>query len=150
MGESRVSWVEIVLAVVIVGMILVIARPGTLRSRRPANEEEAIGALRTLATVETIYSNRHPSSGYTCSLDDLSKEALIDAKLASGSRSGYRLRGEGCRSTDPKSNVATEYRWYADPINAETGTRHFCLDQTKVVRATDDPEASCFQDGTEQ
>ena len=149
MGESRVSWVEIVLLLAIVLLIVVIAVPGLLRQRRAVNEEEAISALRALNTVEGIYSNRHPATGYTCSLQDLKNDALLDAKLASGTRSGYRLSSTGCRSTDPKSKVVTEYIWFADPVNAETGTRHFCTDQTKTVRASESGGSECLNSGSE-
>jgi competence protein ComGC len=137
MDEGRVTWIEVALVTVIVAMLVVIAVPGVLRSRKAVNEEEAIGALRTLATVEVLFHNRRPSAGYTCSLDDLFQQGLIDARLASGTRSGYRLSSTGCRSGDPKSKANTEYQWFADPVNAETGTRHFCVDHTKVLRASD-------------
>jgi competence protein ComGC len=137
MSETRVSWVEIVLLVAIVAMVLVIAIPGVLVGRRSVNESEAVGALRTLNTVESVYQNRHPASGYTCSLDDLFKDGLLDEKTASGIRSGYRLTSYGCRSDNPKSNVKTDYEWYADPVNSETGTRHFCTDQRGVVHGSD-------------
>jgi competence protein ComGC len=137
MGETRASFVEIVLVAGIAAMILVIARPGIVRDRKQVNEEEAIGALRTLATVEPHYHNRHPSTGYTCSLHELLKDGLIDPRLASGTRSGYRLWSAGCRSSDSKSKANTEFQWFADPLDAQSGTRHFCVDQSKVLRASD-------------
>jgi competence protein ComGC len=149
MGENRVSWVEIVLLLAIVLLIVVIATPGLLRKRRAVNEEEAIAALRTLNTVEGIYASRHPATGYTCSLQDLANDLLIDSKLGSGTRAGYRLSSAGCRSTDPKSKVATEYVWFADPVNAETGTRHFCADQTMTVRASERGGNDCLNAGSE-
>src|SRR5438067_1249214 len=126
MSETRVSWIEIALLLAIAAMIFVIAVPGVLVGRRSVNESEAIGALRTLNTVETTYHDRHPATGYTCSLHDLSNDGLLDVKIASGTRSGYRLSSQSCRSGSPKSSVITDYEWYADPVNSETGTRHFC------------------------
>ena len=149
MDERRVSWIEVVLLLAIVLLIVVIATPGLLRKRRAVNEEEAIAALRTLNTVEGIYSNRHPATGFTCSLQDLGRDALIDAKLASGTRAGYRLSSSGCRSTDPRSKVVTEYIWFADPVNAETGTRHFCTDQSKIVRASESGGSECLNGNSE-
>jgi type II secretory pathway pseudopilin PulG len=137
MDETRVSWVEIVLLMAIVAMLLVIALPGVLIGRRSVNESEAVGALRTLNTVETSYHDRHPATGYTCSLETLYSDGLIDAKIASGVRSGYRLSSQSCRSANPKSSVITEYEWYADPVNSETGTRHFCTDQRGVIHGSD-------------
>lgn len=145
MDESRFSWTEAVLLLAIAAMIVVIARPGIVRGRRAVNEEEAIAALRTLATVEVSYHNRHPSVGYTCSLEELLKERLIDRELGTGTRAGYRLSASGCRAPEPpaakgKKPVAgaiVEYQWFADPVDAESGTRHFCIDQTKTLRASD-------------
>ncbi|MBI2683067.1 MAG: hypothetical protein HYX26_07630 [Acidobacteriales bacterium] len=137
MSETRVSWVEIALLLAIIAMVLFIAVPGLLTGRRSVNESEAASALRTLNTIEVSYHNRHPSVGFTCSLEELHKDGLIDAQLASGTRSGYRLTSSTCRSDSSKSKVITEYEWYADPINREMGTRHFCTDQRGVIRASD-------------
>lgn len=148
MSQDRISWVEVALVLAIVALVVVIARPGLVRGRRAVNEEEAIGALRTLAVVEERYQNRHPSTGFTCSLDELLHEGLIDRALASGARSGYRLSATGCVGAAPRPGPkaaqeprpappATEYQWFADPLNPEAGTRHFCVDQTKVLRASD-------------
>jgi competence protein ComGC len=137
MSETRVSWIEIALLLAIAAMILVIALPGVLVGRRSVNESEAIGALRTLNTTESTYHDRHPATGYTCSLQNLYSDGLIDAKIASGTRSGYRLSSQSCRSGNPKSTVITDYEWYADPLNSETGTRHFCTDQRGVIHGSD-------------
>jgi hypothetical protein len=137
MGDRRLTVIEIALLVGIAAMIFVIARPGVLRSRTAVNEQEAIGALRTLATVETHYNTRHPAAGFTCSLSELAKDGLIDAQIASGTRSGYRLTSAGCRTGDPKTKANVEFQWFADPVSAEMGTRHFCVDQSKVLRASD-------------
>jgi len=137
MNESRVSWLEVVLLAAIAAVIFVIARPGVVRDRKQVNEEEAIGALRTLVTVEPHYHHRYPSKGYTCSLDELRQAGLIDPKIASGVRSGYRLWSAGCRSGDPKSKANTEFQWFADPVDDTTGTRHFCVDHSKVLKASD-------------
>ena len=150
MSAARITWIEVVLLAAIAVMIVIIAVPGIVRNRRSVNEEEAVGALRTLDVVEVSYHNRHPATGFTCSLDELYKEGLIDAKLASGTRSGYRLTGTGCRSGNPKAQAITEYQWFADPITPATGTRHFCTDNTKVVRASDTQAGpSCLVMGSE-
>ena len=137
MDATRISWIEAGLLLAIVAMLAAIAVPGLVTGRRSVNESEAAGALLTLGTIEVSYSNRHPATGFTCSLDELYKDGLIDARIASGTRSGYRLSSAGCRSDNPKSAVITDYEWYADPVDAGSGTRHFCTDQRKVVRASD-------------
>ena len=38
---------------------------------------------------------------------------------------------------DGTPKAVTDYEWYADPVNSETGTRHFCADQRKVIRGSD-------------
>ena len=151
MNMARSSWIEIGLLAAIVAMVTVIAVPGILVSKRSVNESEAVGALRSLNSAETSYSNRHPATGFTCSLQELSQERLIDARIASGLRSGYRLSASGCRSGTPKSTVITEYQWFADPVNAETGTRHFCTDQSSLVRGSDQRSGhDCLVLGSEQ
>ena len=138
MGESRrFPWIEAVLLTAIVAMIVIIAKPGILVSRRSVNESEAVGALRTLYTVEVSYNNRHPATGFTCSMKDLYDEGLVDSRLGTGTHSGYRFSADKCHAGSPKGGPITDYEWYADPVNAETGTRHFCTDQRKIVRASD-------------
>ena len=150
MSESRIPWIELLLLALIAIMIVVIARPGIVRSRAAVNEEEAIAALRTLAAVEMRYHNAHPATGYTCSLDELHSAGLIDRELAAGTRSGYKLTAGTCRSGDPKARANTEYQWFADPVDNAAGTRHFCLDQTKAVRASDlDSGQDCLVRGAE-
>jgi len=137
MDGARSSWVEIGLLVAIIAMVTVIAVPGILVSKKSVNESEAAGALRMLNSAEASYHNRYPARGFTCSLEELNSERLIDAKTASGIRSGYRLWAGGCRSGTSKSTVITEYQWFADPVTPETGTRHFCTDQSSSVRGSD-------------
>lgn len=136
-NDRRFPWLEVVLLLAIAGMIVVIAVPGILVSRRSVNESEAVGALRTLYTVEVSYNNRHPATGYTCSMKDLFDEGLVDSRLGTGTHSGYRFSADKCHAATPKGGPIVDYEWYADPINAEMGTRHFCTDQRKVIRASD-------------
>ena len=151
MPTARSSWIEIGLLAAIVVMVTVIAMPGILVSKKSVNESEAVGALRSLNAAEQSYSNRHPATGFTCSLEELGSERLIDARTASGLRSGYRLRAGGCRSGTPKSTVITEYQWFADPVDPETGTRHFCTDQSALVRGSDQRSGGdCLVLGSEQ
>ena len=137
MSAARSSWIEIGLLAAIVAMVTVIAMPGILVSKKSVNESEAAGALRMLNTAEASYHVRHPAIGFTCSLKELDNERLIDAKTATGLRSGYRLWSSGCRSGTPKSTAITEYQWFADPVSPENGTRHFCTDQSTIVRGSD-------------
>jgi type II secretory pathway pseudopilin PulG len=151
MSTTRSSWIEIGLLAAIVALVTVIAVPGILVSKKSVNESAAVGALRSLNAAETSYYNRHPATGFTCSLEELGSERLIDPRTASGTRSGYRLWGSGCRSGTPKSAVITEYQWFADPVNQETGTRHFCTDQSALVRGSDQRSGpDCLVLGAEQ
>jgi len=137
MNAARSSWIEIGLLAAIVAMVTVIAVPGILVSKKSVNESEAVGALRSLNAAELSYHNRHPATGFTCSLEELGNERLIDAKTTSGLLSGYRLSASGCRSGTSKSAVITEYQWFADPVSPESGTRHFCTDQSALIRGSD-------------
>lgn len=149
MSRPRVSWIELALLAAIVAMLVVIARPELLRGPKPRNEAEAASALLTLARVEVVYSSRRPAQGFTCSLSELYEMGFIDARVASGAVAGYRLTAGTCRPSAPDKTAITEYQWFADPVSNATGTRHFCLDQSGVVRASvTDSGPMCLVNGT--
>ena len=57
----------------------------SVASRRNA----ILTAVRTLNTAEIAYSQRHPETGYTCSLSDLSSALEIDSDLHAKETDGY-------------------------------------------------------------
>jgi len=108
------------------------------------NEASAISALRTLRTAQVTYAALYPARGYTCSLSDLGgmggtdrsehQAMLIEPRLASGKKNGYRFAFSGCDGTPASKFIAT-----AVPAESAVGMRTFCSDQSGVIRSSSDP-----------
>jgi len=121
-------------------IIAAIAIPNLLRARMAANEALAVGSLRTLVTAEITYSSSCPRIGFAYSLKELGPAGsvcvegknLIDFNLASGLKSGYRFTPHMSSFTGQAPE--TSFGWNADPVTNATGTRHFFVDQTGVIR----------------
>jgi len=130
-------------------IIAAIAIPNLLRARMAANESSAVAAVRTLAVAEVGYSSSHPDAGYTCTLSELGGAGLIDARLASGQKSGYVFELSNCRpSADGGANV--KFRVVAYPVTRNTtGTRAFCSDESGVVKTDEkDSPQDCLENGS--
>jgi hypothetical protein len=107
------------LAVIPFSIVAAIAVPNFLRERRAANESPAVAAVRTLIVAETVHSQPHPVTGYTCSLSDFDQ---IDSRLKSGRKNGYVFESSGCATgTEGMGNV--KYQIVAYPA---TSTRPDC------------------------
>lgn len=134
------------LGVVFIPIILIIAAiaiPNILRARMAANEASAAGSVRTLYQAEVAYSQTHKDSGFTCNLSDLSSAGLIDSRLASGERNGYRLDLQNC-AAEAGSGPATKIQIVAAPMRLnQTGVRAFCTDEGGMIRV--DPSGSVEQ-----
>ncbi len=154
--QKGFSLIELLSVVAIILIIAAIAIPNLLRSRIAANEASAVGSVRTINTAEVTYSTTYPDCGFT-SLTNLGGSGgnatgagLIDAVLASGTKSGYSFTavasgGTGtCGST---STPNTTYTVTGGPLSPQTGQRSFFSDQSGVIRyntsgaasATDSP-----------
>ena len=145
--QKGFSLIELLIVVAIILVIAAVAIPNLLRSRISANEASAIASLRTIITSEIIYSTTY-TLGFSADLPSLSdggvqtncippsipgaaSACLIDATLASGSKSGYLF------TYVPTSGggINSSYVLNADPINVgSSGQRHFYTDQTHVLR----------------
>ena len=78
-------------------------------------------AVRMIGMAETIYSQKHPGIGYTCSLSDLVNVGrgmdedgmykFLDAEFASGSYNGYKFTLSGCERMP-----ARMFRVTAEPV----------------------------------
>lgn len=130
--EKAFTLIEIMVVVAIVATLAALAVSSMLRSRMNANEVAAIAGCRNISTGnQNFYGNSNPHT-YPSALTDLtsptSNPAYIDSVLATGTRQGYIY-----------SHVlvdAEHFRLNADPVNSgTTGTRHFFVDQTGVLRA---------------
>lgn len=118
-------------SVVPVGIIAAIAIPNLLASRMAANEGSAIHSLRTISSAEMTYQATYQKYA---TLEELAAAGLIDPKLASGVKSGYRFSVE-VSSDDPES---AGFAAYCVPVDyRNSGKRSFYVDQTSVIRGAD-------------
>ncbi len=141
------SLIELLIVVAVILVIAAIAIPNLMRSRMAANEASAVASLRSINTSQVVYQNTY-GPGFATKLADLSDggaagncapsvtptataSCLIDATLASGTKSGYTFL------YTPVSSGATvaSYSANADPTTpGSTGQRHFFSDQTNLIR----------------
>ncbi len=140
--------------VAVIPLILILAAiaiPNLLRARIAANQAAAVGALRTINTVEVAYEMTY-NTGYSSDLASLgpargdaprgpwggpagtaSAAGLIDDVLAGGTKSGYVFT---YRAGQPdKDGHVTTYTVRADPLTpGTTGVDHYFTDATVVIR----------------
>jgi len=145
------SLIELLIVVAIILIIAAIAIPNLLRSRIAANEASAVGSVRTLNTAEVTFNTTYPTVGFT-TLANLgpvtgggsptsTAAGLIDANLASGTKSGYTFT-----VTPNNATPATDYQSAAAPVTpGTTGQRYFCSDSSGVIQynATQATGATC-------
>lgn len=139
--------IEVIIVVVIIGVLVTIAIPNLLSSRRAANEGSTIGNLRVLHGANVAFASTVGGGNYaglagtpgTSSLNDLDSAQLIDSALATGDKAGYTLIGDRTASLDP--NGATFY-FSANPTSisgiTKTGTKRFGLATDGVLKADAD------------
>jgi type IV pilus assembly protein PilA len=151
--QKGFSLIELLIVVAIILIIAAIAIPNLLRSRIAANEASAVGSIRTINTSEVTYASTYPNVGFG-NLTQLGPDSsgnggtstnsgLIDSVLSGGQKSGYAFTVAPDTSTTP----STQYTVKGDPLNSQTGQRHFFSDQSGVIRyntsaaatATDNP-----------
>lgn len=113
-----------------IGIIAAIAIPNLLASRRAANEGSAIYSLRQISAAQAMYQGNY---GKFATLDELAAQNLIDSKLGSGTKNGYRFAIELTNEDNVEgfavTGVPVTYR--------STGNRSFYVDETQVVRVAD-------------
>ncbi len=129
--------VEIMIVVAIIATLATIAILSMLRARLNANEVTAIAGCRTIATgAQDYYVNAMPHS-YPSSLGELSASTppYVDSVLANGTRQGYLYTYS--------LEDAESFDLNADPVTpGKTGERYFFVDETGVVKANKQQQAT--------
>jgi type IV pilus assembly protein PilA len=125
--------VELLIVVVIIGIIVAIAIPNLLASKRAANEASAQSSLRTIHSCEAAY-RATIGDGSFGSLNDLRGQFLTDEILGSGVKAGYSFA-----ATPVSSGVAAQFFATAVPTDTSgptrTGTRRFAIGEDGVPKA---------------
>ncbi len=142
--QKGFSLIELLIVVAIILIIAAIAIPNLIKSKMAANEASAVGSLRTITTAQIAYSSACPTLGFAATLAELNTSTTcqggtsqIDATLSSKTKSGYNF-------TDPTTTgtPATTFSVNADPVSTSSGTRHFFVNETGVIRYTQSGSAT--------
>ena len=128
------SLIELLIVIAIILIIITIALPKFSSAQRYAKETSALGAIRTIHTMQVQYYSQYGK--YATALTELGPPAsgaegpaaagLIDSTLASGEKGGYKFT---------LSANSGGYIINAAPVAfGVSGSRTFYSDQSMVVR----------------
>lgn len=85
--------IELMIVIAIVAVIASVANPALVEKRKGGNEQAAIGALRTIATAQSLFQEGDKDGNgvadFAESLHDLYFAGLINPSLATGRAHGY-------------------------------------------------------------
>ena len=121
---------------------------GLRKQQNEANETAAQTRMNMIIASQANNAAAHPEIGYTCTVpgvagDNPSTSGPNDPGQRSEDWNGYRFTLSGCGRAP-----STKYRLTAAPINAESGEKTFCADESgKIKFITDGPPANCFSSG---
>ena len=130
--QKGFSLIELLIVVAIILIIAAIAIPNLIKSKMAANEASAVGSLRTINTAQLTYSSTY-GTGFT-TLATLGASGIVDNVLASGTKSGYTLTATPSAGGGTSTNPYLSYQSFGNPVSTNTGTRHFCADESGVIR----------------
>lgn len=163
-SRNAKTWAIVALATGVIPMIMILAAiaiPNLLRSRIAANEASAVSSLRTIDTAQVTYAAKYPETGFSCRIEELGGSpsdcgdhpnataqhaCLLDSKLSSGQKFGYRFSLTNC---EQMNGAFVRYQVTAEPlVPGSTGQRVFCTDQSGVIKTLRNGSGEqCLEDG---
>ena len=146
------SLIELLIVVAIILIIAAVAVPNLIRAKIAANQASAVDSLRTIDSAATNYFNTY-GDGYPATLAVLAgagvvscnASEMVDSTLAAGQKSGYVFNwvvGANQVANPPAGFPAGYLDMFsvtADPFGFPTGTTHYCVDATGVIRQDSAP-----------
>ncbi|MCO5167445.1 MAG: hypothetical protein M9894_13950 [Planctomycetes bacterium] len=129
-GEARPAIAGVGLVLLLLLSVVGAVEPFTV-TRKRSPEAAAIGALKTIATSQTVFREGDKDGDgvldYAASLGELSRAALVDPVLGAGVKQGYVYRVL-------RSATEPEYRWIAaaEPLVPDA-TRAFVINHTGAI-----------------
>ena len=127
-GIRGFTLLELMIVVAVLAIVIAIAVPGFMNSKKRANETSAIVSLKNMCLAQTQYRVRFGSFG---TLANLTASALMDSSFMDSEKSGYLFAPSG---------VVNRSRWAAtaEPVTpGASGDRYFYADHSGVVRFKD-------------
>jgi len=140
--ESQgISWLEVIVLIVVVVLVAGIVVPNLWKSKAEINEASAVRSLRMIIAAESNYAQAY-DAGFTPALSTLgpppdampnvSLAGYIDSELAAGTKEGYTF-SYTAGAADSNGRIQT-YTLTANPVSSSTGTTHYFVDQTQIIR----------------
>jgi type IV pilus assembly protein PilA len=121
--------IELLIVIAVLAVLLTMAVPNYLTSKKAANEASAINSMRALVVAEENYRIANGTHGYV-NLAALKTSKLVDPALGAGSRTGYTFITFGTPGASTFAFTAIH--------QDNAGDRCFYVDQTGVIRTAGD------------
>jgi prepilin-type N-terminal cleavage/methylation domain-containing protein len=124
--------IELMIVIAIISIIAAIAIPNMMAARKHGNEANAIGALKTIVTAETMFNSKdadHDGNLDYGMLSELNNTDLIDPVLGAGTKAGYIFQAA-------YSYTTSEWMWFcvANPLlPQQSADRYFSTNQGGAI-----------------
>jgi type IV pilus assembly protein PilA len=131
-AERGFTLIELMIVIAIISIIAAIAIPNLVQARKHGNEANAIGALKTITSAQTMFNQKDSDQDGNLDygmLSELANTQLVDPVVGSGTKAGYIFEVT-------YSFTTSEWLWFgaANPALAQqSGDRYFCTNQAGNV-----------------